>query len=577
MPPRSSRPALFLVLAVAFLVRLAPLDHGMPRAYVPDTHMVRNALGMLRDRDPVPEVGKYSTYPYLVPYLLVPVYAAEYAAGRAVGAWAGAEQFGVAVSQNPRLTALPARALMALFGALTAWALFRAARAAGLTSGAWLAAGLGATSLLDVQLSTQERPWAALVFFGGLCLWGAVVHERSGNPRALLAAGAAAGLSFASHQAGLVFLGLCGLAWLFGPAPWWGAELLRRIGHGLLCVSAFVSVGVILGHPYYMVHGGVAQEAVAGGAAAAGEFSIGGQALRLGFSLSALERLSTALLGYDPVLVALGVAGAFTSALQRGARAATLFLVATAAYFLTSPGEHVRYLLPLCLLLALLSGYAGEVLLASRIGTVAVAALLALPLVQALRLDWVLMREDTRALAEARLVSLPSGSRVAIDHYGPAVDLSQAALERIAELRELRTREAVRLGELRAGRHRRLNLGIDAVPVEELFELDSKSQAYVVRPSALRYGATPADVLSRLGVTHLLLVDRRPGDDAPRPLQPLCAQKPSVWTLSPRDDGSTPGEALLPTEMDFPLTALWLTDRPGPWMRLFELAPPGGG
>ena len=82
--------AAVLLVAVALLVRLAPLDHGMPRSYVPDTHVVRNAMGMLRDRNPVPEAGRYSTYPYLVPYLLLPVYATEYAVGRATGAWAGA-------------------------------------------------------------------------------------------------------------------------------------------------------------------------------------------------------------------------------------------------------------------------------------------------------------------------------------------------------------------------------------------------------------------------------------------------------------------------------------------------------
>ena len=35
------------------LLRLAPVEHGMPRGYVPDNHMVRNALGMAQDKDPV--------------------------------------------------------------------------------------------------------------------------------------------------------------------------------------------------------------------------------------------------------------------------------------------------------------------------------------------------------------------------------------------------------------------------------------------------------------------------------------------------------------------------------------------
>jgi hypothetical protein len=34
----------------------------------------------------------------------------------------------------------------------------------------------------------------------------------------------------------------------------------------------------------------------------------------------------------------------------------------------------------------------------------------------------------------------------------------------------------------------------------------------------------------------------------------------------------TTREALLPTEMDFPLTALWTVERPGPFLVLYSLA-----
>ena len=31
-----------------------------------------------------------------------------------------------------------------------------------------------------------------------------------------------------------------------------------------------------------------------------------------------------------------------------------------------------------------------------------------------------------------------------------------------------------------------------------------------------------------------------------------------------------PSEAFLPTEMDFPFTALWEVERPGPYLRLYD-------
>jgi hypothetical protein len=564
---------LLLLVLVALALRLAPIDHGMPRPYVPDSHMVRNALGMLRDRHPVPPVGRYSSYPNVVPYLLVPIYAAEYAVGRASGAWAGAGEFGARAALDPRLTALPARALMALLGALTAAVVVLAGQAAGLRRGAWAAGWLAATCLLHVQFSTQERPWVALIFFGALCLWAAIVHERDGRLRPLLAAGAAAGLAFGCHQAGAIFLGLCGFAWGFAPGGWRGNALKRRLAWGAACVAVFAVVAVVLGHPYYLVHGGVAQEAVVGGERAAGELSIGGQAFRLEISLDTFARLSQALCGYDPVLVLLGLAGWIPLALARGTRAAGAFALAAAAFFMTNPSDHVRYLLPVCLLLALSGGMAVERLATTPARSAAIALVLALPLVQAVRFDVVLARADTRELAERRLAELPPGARVAIDHYGPAVDLSQSALERLIELRgePLRTRENVRLELLKAGVLASSQAGIDALFAEDLFERDEQL-TYGVRQELRALGATPREVLAALGVTHLLLVERRPGAQSEQPLSDLAQGREIVWTISPARGESPPKEAFLPTEMDFPLRALWAVERPGPWMRLYRLA-----
>lgn len=561
-----------MLVVLALGLRLAPIDHGMPRPYVPDSHMVRSALGMLRDRHPVPPVGKYSSYPNLVPYMLVGVYAAEYAIGRATGAWAGAGEFGVRATLDPRLTALPARALMALLGALTAGVVVLAARAAGMRRGAWAAGWLAATCLLHVQFSTQERPWVALVFFGSLCLWAAITHERNGGLRSLLVCGAMAGLALGCHQAGAVFLGLCGLAWAFAPGGWKGAALKRRLAWGVACVAGFAGVALVLGHPYYLLHGGVAQEAVVGGERAASEFSIGGQALRFGLSLDSFARLARALVGYDPVLVLLGLAGLVPLALARGTRSAAVFAAAAAAFFMTNPSDHVRYLLPVCLLLSLAGGMAVERLAGTPARLGITAALLALPLVQVLRFDVVLAREDTRALAEDALRALPPNSRVVIDHYGPAVDLSVAALERLAGLRRegLRTRESVRLELLKAGVLDASQSGIDAVSAEDLFQLDERDR-YVVRDAARALGATPPEVLAALGATHFLLVDRRPGGPSQRPLANFAREREIVWTFSPASGPTPPPEAFLPTEMNFPLVALWSVERPGPWMQLVAL------
>ena len=566
------RPAALLLVALALLLRLAPIDHGMPRTYVPDTHMVRNALGMLKDKDLAPPVNTYSSYPYGVPYVLIPVYGAEYVLGRALGAWEGPAEFGQAAVDDPRLTAMPARALMALFGALTALALLYAARSAELGAGAWVAAWLSATCLLNVQFSTQERPWAAVICAGAFALWAAVVHERGGKLRSLLVAGAMAGLAFSAHQIGALFLALCGFAWAFAPGGWSGRDLRRRLLRGTLCVAVFALVGLVCGHAYYLVHGAVEQSAVVGGARAAGDFSIGGQALRLGFSLAKLKSLALTLVGYDPVLVVLGLVGAPMLFTRNGTRAAGAFLLLSAVFCLGFLTDHVRYLLPLCLMLALAGGAAGERLFAGVGGTLLAGVLLAVPLLQALRFDWVLVRTDTRSMAEGRLLRLPAGARVAIDHYGPLPDLDAAALERLAGLRELRTRELARAAAFAAGEVPAGGPGVDGIQLEELFGPDLDTGEYGVLERARSLGDTPAEVLRALGVTHLLLAWRDTGEQ--RPLEPLVADARLEWILSPSREDEVPGEAWLPTEMQFPVTGLWQVERPGPLLRLYSLAVP---
>ncbi len=564
--------ALLVLLAAPFFLRLWPVDHGLPRGYVPDTHAVRCALGMARDRDPIPPAGRYSTYPYLMPYMLLPVYAAQYAGGRAAGRWAGAEEFGMRAMQDPGLVQLPARILVAVLGALTAWAVFRGARAAGLSGGAWVAAWMAATGLLHVQFSTHERPWVPMLFFGALSLWAAALHARDGRTRHLVLAGLAAGLSFACHQAGLVMLGACGLAWLLGPTGWRGRALGGRIKVGVACVALFALVALVVGYPYYLRHGGVAPEAVIGGEQAAGKFQVGGQSIRFEVSLASLSKLSRALVGYDPALVVLGLLGLIPALSRRGTRFAALFLLAYAAFFMTNVNPHVRYLLPLTVLLAWPAGLGAQQLSRTRPGLAVLGLLLVLPLIQSLRLGQVLNRPDSRVEGEEQLAALPEGSLVAVDHYGPVVDLSLASLERLATYRELRVRERNRLELLRGGHLPEEMLGLDVLPVEDVLEFDPETNEYGVRAALRHLGATPGELFASQGATHLMLVDRRPGDGEPPRLAHLVEGAAPIAIVNPSRDPRRPTrEALLPTDMDFPLAGLWTVDRPGPRMELYEL------
>jgi hypothetical protein len=564
--------ALLLLFILPLALRLVPVDHGLPRSYVPDTHAVRAALGMVRDKDPVPPVGKYSTYPNLLPYSFIPAYAAVYVAGHVAGEWESPEAYGGALIGDPGLTNLIARIIVALYGVLTVWAVFRGARAAGLVTGAWCAAWLVATGCLHIHLSVQERPWVPMVFYQALSLWAAAVYVKSSRPKHLVACSVAAGLSFACHQSGIVTFALCGFAWIFALKEGVGAATLpTRLVAGVAALAAGLGAALLLGHPYLLVHGLTATDAVVGGAAS--DFSIGGQGIVFGFRWQSLKNLSSIFLSYDPILVLLGLAGAVTAWRRPSLRPALCFAGLWGGFFLTQQNDHVRYLSPLTVLFALLAGSLFEQSPKRGLVGVGVFGLLMLPLVQGVRLGQVLEAPDVRVEAEELLTALPEGALVAIDRYGPAVDLDMASLERLKQLREernetLRTREVWRWNQLERGF---APAGISTVGVEELFDFDEREGTVGVRAELADRGVDPVSLLRSLGVTHVLLVDRISGDGSSNLLAAELGETRSLWTRGPWSEGCAPGEARLPHELHYAARTLWAVDRPGPRLELVEL------
>ena len=570
--------AVSLLLVVPLALRLVPIRHGFPRNYVPDTHMVRQALAMARDHDFAPRAGTYSFYPNLLPYLLVPCYAAEYAVGRVDGSWNDAKGFGDRLLDHPEDAAIVARILVALFGALTPLVVLGTARAAGLGRGAWVAAWLSATALLAVQLSTHERPWVPMTFFMLLAAWAAARYARNGRGSSLALSGVAAGLAAACHQGGLLALAIPALAWLLGPLEWRRRDLGVRLRQGVACVALFLAVALALGYPH-LVRYGLAAAKVAGGeqeVAAQGGMHIGGLSIVFDVRWQSVVRLAKSIVGYDPVVVVLGLGGLFLGLARREMRPLLVFALAWAAFFMTNRSDHVRYLLPVVMLLCLPAGLLAEELLERRWGMVLLGGLLLFPLVQSMRLATLLARPDTREDAEMRLAALAPGSVVAIDRYGPDVELDRQSLARLERLRVslgdgLRVRELRRKRRFEEGTVPHGEEGIDAARIEEVFEIGDRSGTVDVRRGLEGLGATPKDVFTTLGVTHFLLVDRRPGGDPPNALHALASTGRAVFVVDPASGRGPPPEAFLPTEMDFPLTGLWQVAQPGPWMALYEL------
>lgn len=611
---------LVLVLLVLPLsLRLWPIAHGGPRpGYVPDTHYVKNALNMAKDKDLVPPAGTYSSYPYLIPYTLLPLYAADYVRGRAAGDWAGTGEYGARLQENSWRAHLIARVWCAIIAASVAFFLFMAARAAGLGLGAWVAGWLGATCLLHVQLSTHERPWAPLTAMMAATAWGAAVHARTASLRALMLAGVAAAAAFSMNPAGGAALLMAGVAWAVAPTRNMLAgpgvhvaparpELQARLGRGFACVALFAAIAIVVGFPFYLRSGGVA-------AVPASEliredqqgFFLGGIFMVVEFSYTTLKGLTRTFFGYDPVIFVLGLAGLWQALRRRALLPVVALIAAWGVFFMANINEQIRYILPMAVLMTLPAGRFAESLARRPIGRVILAVLMALPLVQALRLGHVMRQPDTRAVAEDLLGKLPGDAVVAVDVYGPVPPQTLETLRVTAQLRqrtgtELYGREAHRLMMLEAGLEQ--PEGLPILRIEDAFEYSLHLDGSWIRPvhpdavGPLQLGETTATALKAMGATHILLTDRTPENgqlpplldttppginlktQQPEPkLGPLELGDAPIWTVHPAwSVASVPEEAApvpdahLPTTLKFPLRDLWRIRRPGPKLDLYEL------
>ncbi len=86
-----------------------------------------------------------------------------------------------------------------------------------------------------------------------------------------------------------------------------------------------------------------------------------------------------------------------------------------------------------------------------------------------------------------------------------------------------------------------------------------------------RFGDDPRALLTELGVTHLLFVNRL-GDHGTNHMIPEWIEgREPVFVVNPAGDGARVGEAKLPMEFEFAATAIWRVERPGPWVALYDV------
>jgi len=381
MPPNVERRTLIALLALIVLgavLRLVGIGYGLPEIHGHDERVFAQEVQYFRDGTPPPSGPTWvmSAYPHLLPRVaaLLP------ASGREPAAGAGLEAF----AQHEAADWVQWRSLLAWLSLLCVPLTWLLARRWMGNLGALVAAGLMATSLLQISLAIQLKPHAVGAAFDLLALLAVLQLGSQPSAIRLLTAGLASALALGALHSGALCIPPLFVAVLQLPRKSF-SDLVKR----LLIAFAPVAVGMVLFLPFLLP--GAEQGPRGAGASGFGGFLL---AKMHGSRAFALVR---ALWELDPVLVTLAAVGlAIVLARWRtwlsGERLVLLVYVVPYTLVLALYQDTlVRFLLPLAPLLACCAGLAFERAAARipRSPMVLALVVLALPCWPATHFAWI--------------------------------------------------------------------------------------------------------------------------------------------------------------------------------------------
>ena len=420
-------PFLWGILALAFFLRVVAIGYGLPLIVVADeAPFTLAALKMLQLHTLIPSLhlGEFSTilyYPPYVSYLLLAPFSAII--GVEYLLWHGDPAlFQAHLLSDLSPFFIAARLVSVLFGVVSVYLVYRIAESLFRSRvAATAAAFLLATSLLHEALSMVGRQWVPVSSVFLVVLFILTRGELPLGRRyvgAFMAAGVGMGVSFIAALA----CPLIGLYYLVYDAP-----PLRRIFRDWLpMVSGALLFFALTGVAWLLYHGGNSF---------AGSLSLT-EAKSLGGYLGSFPLVASLVTFSEPVLVGLALAGLALSAVwyRRVAILIASFVVLYISTFYIVFRFSPRFILPLVPLLAILGGYAVARLWNSRSRFV-ILALLAVPLVLSLRLDFLALQGDTRTLArEWVLEHLNAKDKILVYASGTRLPTSAESVEELRAL-----------------------------------------------------------------------------------------------------------------------------------------------
>lgn len=420
--------ALWILVALAFLLRIVGIGYGLPLTLVGDEPpFTLAALQMLNLHTLIPafHLEAFKSILYYPPYLSY-FYLAPFIAITAIYyfLWHGSSAlFSAHLMSDLSAFFITARFVNILLGTFSVYLVYRIAQTFFASRIAAVVAGfLIATSLIHESLSMVGRHWLPMSFIFVLVLY---VLTRTHLPeyRRIWYVFLIAGIGMGVSTFALITLVLLSL-WFFivGTTPLITALRDKRIWSGVLLFLILAPIPSLL-YPYSQGFLG-------------GVLMLHGQTTLLGFVTSPF----TALLLYarsEPVLISLFLVG--VGALWLHKRRWSIFFIAFFLFyvllFYSVAAFEYRFFLPLVPLYALIGGYAGYLMTKTRLTTAILFLLLLIPLAETVRLSTLAYQGDTRAFARSwALEHLKPSDKVLV--YGELMRLP-VNKESVVELRTI--------------------------------------------------------------------------------------------------------------------------------------------
>ncbi len=544
MPNRKRLPgrigwALVAIGSAALTLRLVGLQYGLPAVYNPDEAAIMNrALGFATG-DPSPHNFLYPTFYF---YALFAWEGAAFVAGWIARVYPSLAAFRHAFFVDPTPLYTTGRALTAVCGAATVWAVYRLGarlfdRTAGLTSAVVLA--VAPIAVRDAHYVKHDVPVTLLIVLTYAALAGVLVNPRQRERRmAWLGVGALVGLACSTHYYAVFLAVPVALVALLGDTSAPARVRWSRLG----AAAAAAAIAFVVTSPFVLIewrtawHDIVAnRQIVVDRAVGTGAFASLGRYLFL---------LAADGLGW-PIAVAAGVG--LVLAIRHGGGRGWLLLAFPVPFllFISNTVPASRYLNPVLPFAAVAAGVAVSQAASwagSRRAVVvatAVTLLVSAPAaVAAAHGDWFFRQADTRTLALDYIESrIPAGSTVAVQPY--SVPLRQSREGLVEALRAhlgSETRASIRfqlelsLAPYPEPSYRTIYLGTGGLDVDKIY----------VPPSALG-GAARLVPLRDLAVTYVILKKYNGGDPSLQSLQAALDQEGRlVATFSPYREEVSP-------------------------------------